>query len=82
MKARRFECPSAGLKLRGLLRKARYVLGISSGLAIAVHLAFAQLEVARREMMVMDRYRYEVINDRVERAVQEICNILMSHVGD
>jgi len=41
-----------------------------------------RLEVARREMTVMDRYRYEVINDRVDRAVQEICNILMSHVGD
>jgi hypothetical protein len=33
-------------------------------------------------MAVMDRYRYEVINDRVDRAVHEICNILMSHVGD
>lgn len=41
-----------------------------------------RLEVARREMAVVDRYQYEVINDRVERAVQEICDILKSHVGD
>ncbi len=41
-----------------------------------------RLEVARREMTLMDRYRYEVINDRVDRAVQEICDILMTHVGD
>ncbi|MBC8873792.1 MAG: guanylate kinase [Planctomycetes bacterium] len=41
-----------------------------------------RLEVARREMAISDRYRYRVVNDRVDRAVQEICDILTSHVGD
>jgi guanylate kinase len=41
-----------------------------------------RLEVARREMAVLDRYRYEVVNDTVERAVQEICEILRANRGD
>lgn len=41
-----------------------------------------RLDVARREMACKDRYTYEVINDTVDRAVQEICDILMSHIGD
>ncbi len=41
-----------------------------------------RLDVARREMACRDRYRYEVINDTVDRAVQEICDIFMSHTGD
>jgi len=41
-----------------------------------------RLEVARREMAMSDRYRYRVVNDRVDRAVREICDILTSHVGD
>lgn len=35
-----------------------------------------RLEVAGREMASLDRYTYEVINDSVDRAVQEICGIL------
>jgi guanylate kinase len=41
-----------------------------------------RLEVARREMAVLDRYRYEVVNDTVDRAVQEICEILQTNRGD
>jgi guanylate kinase len=37
-----------------------------------------RLEVARRELQYADRYRYQVINDDVDRAVQEICNIIHS----
>ena len=37
-----------------------------------------RLEVARQELTFRSRYRYEVINDRVDRAVQEICEILLS----
>jgi guanylate kinase len=35
-----------------------------------------RLEVARREMANLDKYTYEVINDSVDRAVREICEIL------
>jgi guanylate kinase len=38
-----------------------------------------RLEVARRELTYRPSYRHEVINDRVERAVQELCRILLSH---
>jgi guanylate kinase len=41
-----------------------------------------RLEVARREMDCRNRYKYEVVNDTVDRAVQEICDIFMSHTGD
>jgi len=41
-----------------------------------------RLAVARREMARKDRYRYEVINDAVDRAVLEICDILLSHAGE
>lgn len=41
-----------------------------------------RLAVARRELACKDRYRYEVINDSLDRAVREICDILMSHAGD
>jgi guanylate kinase len=41
-----------------------------------------RLEVARRELAAKHHYRYEVINDSVDRAVEEICGILKSHVGD
>jgi guanylate kinase len=41
-----------------------------------------RLDVARREMACKDRYRYEVINDTVDRAVREICDIFLSHTGD
>ena len=40
-----------------------------------------RLEVAGREMACRSRYRYEVINDILERAADEICKILTSHVG-
>lgn len=35
-----------------------------------------RLARARQELDLADRYRYEVVNDDVERAAQEICNIL------
>jgi len=41
-----------------------------------------RLAVARRELACKDRYRYEVINDSVDRAVREICDLLVSHAGD
>jgi len=41
-----------------------------------------RLDVARREMGRREMYRYEVINDTVDHAVREICDILLSHQGD
>ena len=41
-----------------------------------------RLAVARRELACRDRYRYQVINDSVDRAVQEIGEILTSHAGE
>jgi guanylate kinase len=41
-----------------------------------------RLEVARCEMAMMDRYRYEVVNDTVDRAVREICEILQANRGE
>lgn len=35
-----------------------------------------RLEVARRELSFVSRYRYQVVNDAPARAVQEICQIL------
>ncbi len=35
-----------------------------------------RLEVAGREMTFIDRYRHEVINDTIDQAVQDICDIL------
>ena len=35
-----------------------------------------RLEVARRELACAPRYQYQVINDDVERAVEEICKII------
>ncbi len=40
-----------------------------------------RLEVARREMTCLNKYSFEVINHSVDRAVQEICDILR-HSGD
>ncbi len=40
-----------------------------------------RLEVARREMEFLTRYRYQVINHTVEQAVQEICHLLQSIGG-
>ncbi len=37
-----------------------------------------RLEVARRELACAGQYRFQVVNDDVERAVQTICNILRS----
>ena len=38
-----------------------------------------RLEVARRELAYIERYRYEVINRDVPQAVCEICEILIRH---
>lgn len=42
-----------------------------------------RLAQARHELALADRYRYQVVNDDLDRAVQEICNILTqeSEVG-
>lgn len=40
-----------------------------------------RLDVARQELQSIPRYRYQVVNDLVSRAVDEICGILDSH-GD
>lgn len=37
-----------------------------------------RLEVARREMSFAGRYRYRVVNDDLERAVGEFCNLLVA----
>jgi guanylate kinase len=37
-----------------------------------------RLEVARRELTFIKRYRFEVVNDTVAGAVQKICDILRS----
>lgn len=39
-----------------------------------------RLEVARQELQFVGRYRHAVVNDLPERAVQEICQLLQSHV--
>lgn len=41
-----------------------------------------RLEVARSEMRAAERYRYHVVNDTVDRAVAEICEILQTHSGE
>ncbi len=38
-----------------------------------------RLEVARRELEAAGQYKYQVVNDDVDRAVQEIHDILRSH---
>ena len=40
-----------------------------------------RLEVAHEELSYIDKYRHAVVNDTVDRAVQEICEIL-SKSGD
>lgn len=40
-----------------------------------------RLEAATRELSLADRYRHQVVNDQVERAAQEICDILRSYGG-
>jgi guanylate kinase len=38
-----------------------------------------RLDVARRELASIDRYRHQVINRNVQDAVREICDILIRH---
>jgi len=38
-----------------------------------------RLAAARHELAFADRYRHQVLNDDVDRAVQEICDILKPH---
>ncbi len=40
-----------------------------------------RLEVADAELQFISRYRYEVINDTVDRAVQKICEVL-TRIGE
>jgi len=40
-----------------------------------------RLEVAKRELELIDNYQHEIINDQVNRAVQEICDLL-TQAGD
>ncbi len=39
-----------------------------------------RLEVARREMTCLEKYKYEVVNDTVDQSVRDICQILNSGV--
>ena len=41
-----------------------------------------RLEVARREMEMMHCYQHEVVNRDVDRAAEEICEILRSYETD
>lgn len=41
-----------------------------------------RLEVARRELACIGRYRYQVINRDVQQAVRDICEILSRHAKD
>ncbi len=41
-----------------------------------------RLEQANRELALADRYRYQVVNDEVDQAVQQICNILIQESED
>ena len=38
-----------------------------------------RLDVARREMKSIDRYRHVVFNDDVDEAVQQLCSILQTY---
>jgi guanylate kinase len=38
-----------------------------------------RLDVGLREMSFADRYRHHVVNDNVDRAVDDLCNILMQY---
>jgi guanylate kinase len=40
-----------------------------------------RLEVARRELQFMPRYRFEVVNDTVDAAVERICRALKTREG-
>jgi guanylate kinase len=39
-----------------------------------------RLEVARRELALVDRYRFRVVNSDLDRAAQELCDILIRSV--
>ncbi len=39
-----------------------------------------RLEVARRELALVDRYRYRVVNGDLDRAAQELCDVLVQSV--
>ena len=41
-----------------------------------------RLKTARRELELADRYKYQVINDELDRAVQEISDILTSRESE
>jgi guanylate kinase len=40
-----------------------------------------RLATARKELALADRYRYRVMNDGLDRAVREICDILQRELG-
>jgi guanylate kinase len=40
-----------------------------------------RLEEARKELALAHRYRHQVVNDEVDRAVQEMCDILARYGG-
>jgi guanylate kinase len=67
-----FVRPSSLAELERRLRDR----GTESEAAIA-----RRLEVARRELTAIDHYRHQVVNDDVDRALNELCEIL-SCTGD
>lgn len=40
-----------------------------------------RLEAARNELAAAHHYRYQIVNDQIERAAQELSNILLTHEG-
>jgi guanylate kinase len=38
-----------------------------------------RLEVARREMAYADQYKYRIVNENLDQAVADICEILKRH---
>ena len=41
-----------------------------------------RLATARKELQLADRYRYRVVNDDLDRTVEEICGIVLQAVSD
>jgi len=68
-----FVCPASLEQLESRLR------GRGTETEPAIRL---RLDRARREMALADRYGYRVVNDDLERAVREICDILTHQEAD
>jgi len=65
------------LSLAGILAQRLRGRGKDSEAQVAI-----RLEHARHEMEQFEAYDYLVVNDDLERTVQEICQILLRHRGE